>query len=377
MQLNHSIFFPQDQSSVPTYILSVFIAWINLDLGIETCFAENLNAYTRSWLQFVFPVYIWLLVALLIVISRYSIRVSRLTGSNTVSVLATLFLLSYAKLLRTTFNSFASTTLTDSTSNSTSVWLLDGNFMFLQYPHILLFIAGLVMLLIHLLPFTLLLTLAPLLQAHSHYKLLRWVNRIMPLLDAYQGPYKIKYRYWTGLMLVVRLLLLSVFAGNVLGDPRINLLVIIITITLLLLLWLKVGRIYRNKVLNAVELFFHANLLLLSTVFLYIKSSSASTTLSGNIPVWIMVGGAFVMFVCILSYHGYTEVAKLKIGKRLISKVKQLHSYHWTRKHRQESQDEEGDDSGVTLQPVNLPTMSVVEITKPLIETENGLDNNE
>ena len=34
--------------------LIVFIAWLNLDLGIETCFFNGLIAYGKMWLQFVF-----------------------------------------------------------------------------------------------------------------------------------------------------------------------------------------------------------------------------------------------------------------------------------------------------------------------------------
>ena len=91
IQATKTAFFPTSSNSTLVHILSVFIAWLNLDLGIETCFADGLNTYYRTWLQFVFPLYIWSLVGLLILVSRYSITVSKWTGSNTVSVLATLF----------------------------------------------------------------------------------------------------------------------------------------------------------------------------------------------------------------------------------------------------------------------------------------------
>ena len=81
--------------------LSVVIAWLNLDLGIETCFYSGLDAYAKTWLQFVFPIYIWLIMIMITVFSHYSTTVVRLSGRNAVPVLATLFLLSYARLLRT------------------------------------------------------------------------------------------------------------------------------------------------------------------------------------------------------------------------------------------------------------------------------------
>ena len=56
VHINRSIFFPSTKGN----LLTVFIAWLNLDLGIDTCFYEGMDAYAKAWLQFVFPTYIWL-----------------------------------------------------------------------------------------------------------------------------------------------------------------------------------------------------------------------------------------------------------------------------------------------------------------------------
>ena len=76
-------------------------AWLYLDFGIETCFYGGMDAYSKTWLQFVFPVYVWMVVGLIILISHFSQRFANLLGNNPVSVLATLTLLSYAKVLCT------------------------------------------------------------------------------------------------------------------------------------------------------------------------------------------------------------------------------------------------------------------------------------
>ena len=78
--------------------LTIFILWLNLDLGVETCFFNGLTAYSKTWLQFVFPLYIWSIVVLIIILAKYSDRVAKVMGNNSVPVLATLFLLSYSKL---------------------------------------------------------------------------------------------------------------------------------------------------------------------------------------------------------------------------------------------------------------------------------------
>ena len=94
---NHTIFLPVESTDA----ISVFIAWLNLDFGIETCFYHGMDAYDKTWLQFVFPAYIWVLIGLMILGSHFSGRFAKLLGSNPVSVLATLILLSYTKILRT------------------------------------------------------------------------------------------------------------------------------------------------------------------------------------------------------------------------------------------------------------------------------------
>ena len=78
----------------------IFIAWLNLDFGIESCFIKGLNAFWKTWLQFVFPFYIWSIAGLMIVAARHSTRLTYLLGSRAVPVLATLVLLSYTKLLK-------------------------------------------------------------------------------------------------------------------------------------------------------------------------------------------------------------------------------------------------------------------------------------
>ena len=49
----------------PTSRLAVIISLVNLDLGIETCFYNGMTEYDKTWLQFVFPSYLLLIVGVL------------------------------------------------------------------------------------------------------------------------------------------------------------------------------------------------------------------------------------------------------------------------------------------------------------------------
>ena len=214
---NYKMFLPVRSTDA----LSVFIAWLNLDFGIETCFYNGLDAYTKTWLHFVFPVYIWVLVVLMIVVSHYSQWFANVLGSNPVSVLATLILLSYAKVLRTFITAVYITHLKYPANYNRRVWLHDANIDYLSGKHIPLFLVAMLVFLFLFLPYTFLLFCYQWLQAISHLRLFSWVNsaRLKPFMDSYHAPYKAKHRYWPGLLLVLCFVLLLVFAINPQQDP--------------------------------------------------------------------------------------------------------------------------------------------------------------
>ena len=272
IRMNHNLFFRSEATKLHSVlnILSVFIAWLNMDAGIDWCFYNDMDSYTNTWIQFIFPFYIWLLAGLMVVFSWYFSTAQRIVGSNGVQVLANMFLLAYARLLRTVTTIVSFTTLTDEQGNIATVWLIDGNVPFLGKKHSVLFAMALMTTFLYIIPFTFILLFAPCLQSQSRRRALRWVNKLKPLLDAYMGPYKDRFRCWTGLMLLLRVFLFTTFAGNALGDPRINLLTISATIISLFCFCSYHGRIYKKDFLNFLELFYILNLgiLVLATNFI-------------------------------------------------------------------------------------------------------------
>ena len=256
IKLNETALFPNGVS-IP--VLSQFIAWLNFDLGIQTCFFNGLDGYWKTWLQFVFPVYIWLLIGIIIIGSYYSGRLSRLCGNNSVPVLSTLILISYNKLLRTITNAMMFATMKCEEDQQWSVWSFDGNIKYFHGKHIPLFLVALLFLLIGLV-YTVLVFSAQWLQCYSG-KCCK--NSLKPFLDAYTGPYKDKYRYWTGLLLIVRLLLTTVFSYTTGTVPQYNNYIIVFISSALL--FLSRG-VYRNNVLNLLEYFYLFNLVWLSLV---------------------------------------------------------------------------------------------------------------
>ena len=151
IQTNRSSFFSPGETNV----LTVFIAWLNLDLGIETCFYDGRNAYALTWLQFLFPFYVWFLIGLIIVVSHRSQIITSILGNNPVATLATLLLLSYSKILHTIIIALSFTRLEYPDGTHKLVWLYDGNVPYFQRAdHIALGVFAAITLLSLFLPYT-------------------------------------------------------------------------------------------------------------------------------------------------------------------------------------------------------------------------------
>ena len=357
IRANQHIFFPLESRG--TLVLSTFTAWLNLDLGIETCFYDGLDAYAKTWLQFMFPLYIWLIVILIIVGSHCSTTISRLTGNNSVSVLATLFLLSYTKILRVVITVFSSTTLEYPDGFSKRVWLYDGNIEFLKGKHAGLFVVSLLLLLLLSIPYTVSLVSIQWLQRVSHFSCLCWVHRLMPLFDAYTGPYKHKHRYWTGLLLLIRVIFLMIFTLNTTNNPAINL------ITISVISFFGFGyfcymQVYKNVFNTILEIISLLNIGLLSIASSYQLLNNKSSV----IPTSISASIAFITFVFIILYHVCVKVASLKICKDM--KVHIVTAVTKMRKNEELELDDqqEGQATGGFI------THSSVKLHEPLLEEQ-------
>ena len=360
VRAKHSTFFPHD---VSISFLSTFIAWLNLDLGIETCFYNGLDAYSKTWFQFLFPLYIWFILSAIIVASHFSTRISKLIGNNAVQLLATLFLLSYAKLLRLIITVFSTTELVYPDGYHRRVWRYDGNLDYLKGKHIPLFMAALVLLIFVSFPFTMVLLCTQCMQRLSNKRILSWVTKLQPLFDAYTGPYKIKHRYWTGLLLLVRVCLFLVFSLNMIGNRMINLLAVCIVMSCLLAYLSLVGGVYKLWWLNVIETAFILNLLILSLGSFYQINTGSSIK-----PVsYTSTGIAFVVFIGILIYHVNLKVTKTKFCEKTKSKstnylrsLTKLKSEGLNRHKCRLSQ--------VIYQPKDVVTYSEIKLEEPLLE---------
>ena len=242
-------------------IVTVFISWLNLDLGIDSCFFPEMDTYIKTWLQLAFPAYIIFLVILVISISSRSTKFSHLIGKkDPVATLATLILLSYSKLLTICFKSLSVGILEypDGSDSYEMLWLPDATIKYLSGKHIPLFIAAVLILLVGLIYTALLFSWQWLLYL-PRWRIFKWSRnpKIQTFIETCHKPYTPKHRYWTGLLLIVRIALYLVAATNVSNDPTVALTSITVVVCFIVLLkGFIVSRLYRKWSMDVLETFF-------------------------------------------------------------------------------------------------------------------------
>ena len=340
--INDHVFFTDTKHVfTPAYI---FISLANLDLGIQTCFYNGMDDYAKMWLQLAFPFYLMFIATLLIITSRYSITVQRLTARRALPVLATLFLLSYTKILRTVSSVlFSYSIITHLPSKHTTlVWWVDANVPLFHIKFTILFIVCLILFLV-LIPFNIILLCT---RTLSQFQ---FINKFKPILDAYQGPYKHRFYYWTGLQLLIR----AVFFGISALDKNTNLLIGSIILCVIIGLHGVVCP-FKIKFKNYNELLYVINLQIL-----YILTLSYC---QGATTVNVMVTLASVQFIFIIIYHiityPYSGVIRIKISD-FINTVTT-----WVSKFNKRS-----SNVGLQLHTIDIPevTYNYREYREPLI----------
>ena len=277
-----------------------FIAWLNLDFGIETSFISGMNAYMKTWLQFIFPFYT---AGIFYIGIRYSTKLSKLFGSRSVPTLATLLFLSYSKLLRTiiaclqlvTYFSYSDS---NKDASKTIVWALDGSLLYGHYPHIFLLLAAIVCFILLWVPYTLLLLSMQWLRRVDHHGPLKLIAKYKPVYDAYFAPLNDKHHYWFGMLLLVQGILLLVLSLTASTIPALSVL-LLLTVSTLLLCYINAVRTYKRMSVILLESSFLVNFIALIVGNLYYKDDEKQR----KVLLSVSITAAFVKFCGIVIWN--------------------------------------------------------------------------
>ena len=264
--------------------LQNFIYILNFAHGFTVCFYDGMTKTAKVAIQFVYPVYMWSLVVLLIVLSRFSTRVSNWTSHSSIQVLASLFYLSFAKLLLTIIDILTPATVHTS-SGSYTVWYYNGNIPYWSDKgHAALLAMAATAILVYLLPFLFFTTFGSCLTRYWR----RHVLRIRPLVDAYHGPYRTRWGCWFGVR--VWLLLYMYITYSQLSTYSLLLVNLLHLVPLVIFTGIQVYyKPFTSSTVNTLETLFLGNLIFLYIVKIALANYDKWQHISAGLLVSLML----------------------------------------------------------------------------------------
>ena len=281
-------------SSEYNYILKIVFSLLNLELGFELCFYEGMTVSIKTGLQFMFPIYLWLLVLIMSLISRFSNKFANLTVNYSVQVLSTLLYLSFSKLLLTIINIFIPASVY--THNGTlTVWYSDGNVSYWNDTgHSILLIISFMLSVLYIIPFLIWGLLASYLSCKS-----KWIRKRRNFVDVFHGQYREGWGWWFGARLFV--LLMCSISYTMLRGKNISLLLLVNISILAPFVFTQIYfHPFRLKWVSFIDSVMLLNLLIASFTFLYSVDHNDATYAQYAVSVLLSLIVVFsFLFICV------------------------------------------------------------------------------
>jgi len=170
-----------------------------ITLRFQDCLYEGMSFLVAGALQFILPAYTFLLMGALTLITKKFNSVNRRFSFSFTKASATLLYLTYSYLLNISFTILVSRQI--KTSLGTDVrWRTDPNVKYFHGWHGLLGAVSILVLL------ALTLVALVLLFPGVAYRF-KVIQKLKPIMDAFQAPFKLQYYFWIGLQLIVQIIL--------------------------------------------------------------------------------------------------------------------------------------------------------------------------
>ena len=249
----------------------VFLSILNLNLGFPLCFYNGMTELWKAGLSLLFPFYLLTIVVVLIILSRYSLRISNRIAHSSVQVLVTVVHLSFTSMFTAISNIATPINIyTNDTSNPIlKVWYRDGTVEYGKGGHLILMILIIVVVVPVLLSYmTILVAGRPLMRVGKFREYIR------PVYEAIHGPYKHNKEFFFTTRLLLLVFLYTLFILFRTGDMYKGFVIAIPTNTLYITVEVYC-RPFRKMWVNLLDLFIMWNyIILLCTSWYFFKISS-------------------------------------------------------------------------------------------------------
>ena len=212
---NIFVIFREDlltRGSFPVYFI---FSWLSLQWGIPSCFFDRLRPIQSTGLEFLFPIYMWVLViAIIVIFARCPLKEKwRSLVKNPPKVFATILLLSFTSLMGTSIRILGAETIRTFSGATYVRWRVDPNVPYLQtFEHAILALFSMAII-VFLVVCTLILLIPRTIGGHQVKCCRLWVvgqHRMKPILDSFYAPFKETWyvlRSWEGWRFVFRVAL--------------------------------------------------------------------------------------------------------------------------------------------------------------------------
>ena len=284
------------------YAMKIFVSLMNLNLGFPLCLYDGMSPSIKTGLQFIYPIYLWVLVFGFIILSRYSTRISNQTASSSIQVLATLIHFSFSKLLITTIDILVFVPVKTEMNGTVSVWYGDGNiFYLLDKEHIILFCLALATIVFFIIPYILFVTFGV-----YCMKWRRFNNYIRPFVESFHGPYKNGMGYWFGVRVMVVVYIYIVYAS--LRGYNISLMLFMQFLGLGSLTLIQASvKPFRSPKLNHIDITCLSIVSLQLTTILSINKSSVHVVMYCTASFTLLLLLGFVSLICYQALIKYSS----------------------------------------------------------------------
>ena len=323
----------------PIRLVSVFISWLNLNLGFPLCFYNGMTEIWKAGLSLLFPVYLILIVGLLIILSRYSVTISNRFSRSSIQVLVTIVHLSFTKLLQSVLDVFSSAQIyTEGANASKTIWYNNGTIPYNSESHVWLMaitsiVAGLI-----LMPYFIIILLGKFLLKFDKLR-----EYIRPFYEAIHAPYRRNKWYWFALH---QLFVLLTYVFETFSKGRIPLFLSLLLIYHILLYLHTKSTPFRYKTLNWLNLMIllALNFVFLVSQYMYLTDGSPKQLVMffaiANYPI-------IIVFMLIIVYHILLVTNKVNQVLLLYQSVKErFPGFKEKRQYNQRRHYHEFSDSG-------------------------------
>ena len=274
-----------------------FLLMLNFNLGFPLCFYNGMTELWKAGLGLLFPLYLLTIVVVLVILSRFSLRISNRISDSSIQVLVTVVHLSFTSMFTailrivTPINIY----IKDSSKSVLNVWYRDGTVEYGRGDHLILMILTTVVVIPVLLSyFTIITAGRPLMRVGKLREYIR------PVYEAIHAPYQHNKEFFftTRLLLLVFFYMLyvlyrtkDIYKAYVIGIPVFTIYVTIETFC----------RPFRKMWVKILDLFVICNCVIVSGTLWYLVKVNSTNQVSIILTITTTI--VFLTLIGVVIFH--------------------------------------------------------------------------